>query len=79
MNAWVYLNISSVTKVTSRKLTLEAPFLKSKLAVSLPDNVRQIVFWDSAGQANSTFEVIYDRKILHPREEAEYTVSVEIK
>lgn len=72
-------NISAATKVASRKLTLGAPFLKSKLAISLPDNVRQIVFWDSASQANSTFEVIYDRKILHPGEGAEYTMSVEIK
>ena len=72
-------NISSGTKVMSRKLTLGAPFLKSKLAVALPENVRQIVFWDSASQENSTFEVIYDRKILHPGEEAEYTMSVAIK
>ena len=72
-------NISAATKVSSRKLTLGAPFLKSKIAISLPDNVRQIVFWDSASQENSTFEVIYDRKILHPREEAVYTMSVEIK
>ena len=72
-------NISSGTKVMSRKLTLGAPFLKSKLAVALPENVRQVVFWDSASQENSTFEVIYDRKILHPGEEAEYTMSVAIK
>ena len=69
-------NIFAETQVASREMTLSAPFFKSKLAFVFPENVRQIVFWDASGQANSTFEVIYDRKTLHPKEEAEYTMSL---
>lgn len=71
-------NIAGATPAAARELVLSAPFLKSKLQMTLPGNVRQVVFWDSSGQQNSTFEVIYERAILHPKEEAEYRMSMKI-
>ena len=71
-------NIAAAAPVTARELVLSAPYLKSKLQMTLPGNVRQVVFWDGSGQQNSTFEVIYERAILHPKEEAEYRMSMKI-
>ena len=71
--------IAAATQAKARELTLSAPFLKGRMEVKVPENVRHLVFWDGSGQEYSTFEAVYDRTILPPGQKADYTMELKLR